>query len=237
MKAGCKTAPGQDVSEEPLERSRLGAAQRRWLGRGRHAELPCSLQPINPRAASETHVPAPARAGGRGNVCAGAWSGIYRSGSLAASSPQPLPQPWRTWGAKETQGLHISIALLQGKKGEKRRQPTPPSSAALLAGKELAVGEESWSWSHLQKENKGRKSLQEEPFSPRLPLGADSPPISPPLLYFGPVLGSPFLSSSLSEAGAARRWAANTAPGLSCSQAGPSRGNTGAPPAFSCPWG
>lgn len=128
MKARCKTAPSQDVSEEPLERSRLGAAQRRWLGRGRHAELPCSLQPINPPAASETHVPAPARAGGRGNVCAGAWSGIYRSGLLAASSPQPLPQPWRTWGAKETQGLHISIVLLQGKRERNAgSQPLPPA--------------------------------------------------------------------------------------------------------------
>lgn len=63
------------------------------------------------------------------------YSGVYRGGFLAASSRQPLLQPWRTWGAKETQRLHISISVLQGK-GRKPQKANP--SLQRRAGRERA---------------------------------------------------------------------------------------------------
>lgn len=79
-KACCKITSNWDVSEELLEWSRRGATV---LGRGRHAELPCSFQPINLRAASEGHVPAPARA----DSCANVMQELEeQSGSIGAAS-------------------------------------------------------------------------------------------------------------------------------------------------------
>jgi len=133
-KACCKITSNWDVSEELLEWSRRGATV---LGRGRHAELPCSFQPINLRAASEGHVPAPARA----DSCANVMQELEeQSGSIGAASR--LSPPCCSHGGPGEPKRPRADTSASGpcrETGGESRQPTPPS--CWLRGE---------SWSHLQ---------------------------------------------------------------------------------------
>jgi len=132
VKAYCKIALSRDVAEELLEWSRLGArlcqgCTRCRPGQGRHSErCPVPSSPLILALLRRRTFPLQHRQKFWKCICRSLeqYSGVYRSGFLAASSPQPLLQPWRTWGAKETQSLHISISVLQGK-GRKAQAANP----------------------------------------------------------------------------------------------------------------
>lgn len=78
---------------------------------------------------------------------------VYRGGFLAACSLQPLLQPWRTWGAKETQSLHIGATHQHPRLAGEREQDAGSREGAGCGQREQELEQCP------KRNNEGRKSV------------------------------------------------------------------------------